>query len=269
MIAQIACLPEHISSEEQQMPIERRKDHRLRAQHPEILRLHRHRQNVLRLTGPAIEPRQLPAVNDVRIDRIGDDITIFLGRDRLPIPKRDLAFVAAAFDTDRAAFLLPAVKPIRKRVVGTDMIQLCRRLVVPRAPGHTAIDRDDRSLVRAEQNNVGIVRINPNILIIIAAGSPAPSLPGLAAVGRFPANHARRVNDLWIFRIEPNYRQIAATDTKARARVVGRAVPDFAAVLRAIKFRDRFRPDCGEKCFRRAWRNTEVRLHNVGWQPLC
>src|SRR5207302_6987373 len=121
-----------------------------RPQRSEIVRLHRDRQNALRLTGPAIEPRQLPAVNDVRIDRIGDDITIFFSRDRLPVPKGDLAFIAATFDTDRAAFLLPAVKAIRKRVVGTDMIQLCRLLVVPRAPGHTAIDRDDRSLVRAE-----------------------------------------------------------------------------------------------------------------------
>ena len=80
------------------MRIERRKDNRLGPQHSEIFTLHRHRQNVLGLTGATIEPRQFAADDDVWIERIGNYITIFLGRNGSPITERDLAFVAAAFD---------------------------------------------------------------------------------------------------------------------------------------------------------------------------
>src|SRR5262249_38280625 len=151
-------------------------------EHAEVLRLHRHRKNVLRLTGPAIESRQFTADDDVWIKRISNDITIFLRRNGTPVAKRDLAFIAAAFDYDRTAFLLPAVKPIGKRVIRADMIQLRCRLVIPRAPALAAVHSDDRALIRAEQNDLRIVRIDPNILIIVATGRAAPTVPSSAAV---------------------------------------------------------------------------------------
>src|SRR5439155_6986194 len=202
--------------------------------------------------GPAIELREFAPDDDVWIERIGNDVTIFLGCDRSPVAKRNLAFVAATFDSDRTAFLLTAVKPIRKRAVRAHVIQLRGRLVVPRAPALAAVHRDDRALVRAQQNDVGIIRVNPNILVIVAAGRAAPTVPGFAAVRRFPTNDAGRVNDLRIFRIEPYHRQIATADSEARARIVGCPMPRLAAIIRTIKFRDRLCPDRGEEYFRRA-----------------
>src|SRR5512133_3291933 len=125
------------------MRIERRKNNRLASQHPEIFGLHWHGKNVLRLTGAPIEPRQLTADDDVWIEGIGNDVTIFLRRNWSPVAKRDSALVAAAFDSDRAALLLTAVKPIRKRVVGAHMVQLGGRLVVPRAPALSAVHGDN------------------------------------------------------------------------------------------------------------------------------
>src|SRR4029450_1750723 len=58
VVATIACLPERVSSEEEQMRIERRKDNRLGAQHAEVFCLHRHGKYILRLTGSAIKSRQ-------------------------------------------------------------------------------------------------------------------------------------------------------------------------------------------------------------------
>src|SRR6266516_1548167 len=129
VVATIACLPKRVSGEEEQMRIERRKDNRLGPQHSEVFCLHRHRKYILRLTGAAIESRQLTADDNVWIERIGNDVTIFLSRDRLPIAEGDLAFIAEAFDSDRPAFLLSAVKPVRKRVVSANVIQLRSRLV--------------------------------------------------------------------------------------------------------------------------------------------
>src|SRR5690242_9980717 len=117
MIPKIARLPEGVSSEKKQMRIEWRKDNGFRAQHPKIFRLHRYRKNVLRLTSAPIKSGQFSADDDVRIERIGDDVTVFFRRDRLPVAERDFAVVPAAFDSDGTAFLLSAVKPVRKRVV--------------------------------------------------------------------------------------------------------------------------------------------------------
>src|SRR5580765_2394799 len=108
MIATIARLPKRVSSEKKQMRIQRRKDNRLGPYHPKIFRLHRHWQNVLRLTGATIESRQFPADDDVGIERIGNDVTIFLRRNRSPVAERNRAIVAAAFDSDRTTFLLTA-----------------------------------------------------------------------------------------------------------------------------------------------------------------
>src|SRR5438045_2672530 len=150
VIAAITRSPERVAGEKQEFRIFRRKNYWFGPQHPEIFRFHRYRENVLRLTGASIEPRQFPANDDVRIERIGDDVTVLLSRDWLPVAERDLAFLTAALGSNRAAFLLPAVKPVRKRVVCADVIQLRRRLVIPRAPRCPAIHRDDRALIGAE-----------------------------------------------------------------------------------------------------------------------
>src|SRR5262249_56189692 len=141
-----------------------------------------------RVPGTRIQSRQVAADDDGRTKRICNDVTISLRRDRSPVAERNFAVIATTFDPDRPAFLLAAVKPVRKRVVRADVIQLCRRLVVPRAPTLSAVHGNDRALIRAQQNDVGIIRIDPNILIIVATGRAAPAVPGLAAVRRFPTN---------------------------------------------------------------------------------
>src|SRR3954453_1719320 len=121
------------------MQIERGKHNRLGPYHPEVFCRHRHWKNVLRLTGATIESRQFAADDDVWIERIRNHVTIFLSGHGSPVAEGNFPIVAAAFNSDRTAFLLTAVKPVRKRVVRADMIQLPGRLVVPRAPALPAI----------------------------------------------------------------------------------------------------------------------------------
>src|SRR5438477_7347432 len=149
-----------------------------------------------------MEARQPPTIDDVRIQRIGSNVAVRLGPDWVPLAKIDRAITAATGDADRTAFLLAAVQAIRKRVVGTDVIKLGRGLIVPRAPTLPAIDCDDRALIAAEQDDVWIVGVDPNVLIIVATRRTAPTFPSFAAVCRFPTNDAGRINDRRIFRIE-------------------------------------------------------------------
>ncbi len=124
----------------------------------------------------------------------------------MPIAKSDLAVRPPAVDPDRTALLLPTVEAIRKRVVGADVIKLGGRLVIPRAPACAAVHGDDGALIARQENNLRVVRRDPDVLIIVASGRAAPAIPRLAAVGRFPANDTRSVNDVGIFRIDPQHR---------------------------------------------------------------
>ena len=108
------------------------------------------------LAGAAVEARDLAAVDDVGIERIGRDVAVLLDADRVPVAKRDRAVVAAAGDAGRSALLLAAAHAVRERVVGVDVVELRRRLVVPGAPRLAAVERDDRALVAASSMMSGL-----------------------------------------------------------------------------------------------------------------
>ena len=124
----------------------------------------------------------------------------------MPFPKRNLSVVAAAGDTGRATLLLTAAQAVRKCGVGRDVIHLCRRLVVPTAPGLATVDGNDRTLVAAEQNDAVVGRINPDVLIVVAAGRSAKGSPGPAAVGGLPADSARDNDQVRVLRTESRHR---------------------------------------------------------------
>src|SRR5262249_52245683 len=120
--------------------IHRREDHRGRAQETILAAAHGFRRYILRLTGRPIVLRDLAAVSDVRVDRVGGDIAVFFNADSTPTAPGDRAIIAPASYRRRAALLLTAVDPVRPAIVCDDMIHLRRRLVVPTAPRLAAID---------------------------------------------------------------------------------------------------------------------------------
>ena len=225
ILTAVARLPKRITGKEKQVRIGRGKDNRLGAQHSKIRRLQRHRQNTLCLPGATVVARQFAAIDDVGIKRISHDVAILLGSNRVPIAKSDCAVIAAASDSDGAALLLAAIQSIGKRVVRTDVIKLRSRLVIPGAPALPAIDGHDRALIAAEQNDVWVFGIDPDVLVIVTARCAAPAVPCFAAIDRFPANDACGVNCSRIFRIEPNDRQLAAADSRSGTRIIRRVNP--------------------------------------------
>src|SRR6266446_6037779 len=120
----------------------------------------------------------------------------------MPFAEGYLAVVATARNAGRAAFLLAAAQPVRKRIVRGDMIHLRRWLVVPTAPRLATVDGDDGALIAAQNDHVRITRTNPDVLIVIAAGRAAKGGPRLATVSRLPAYGARDNYDLRVFGTE-------------------------------------------------------------------
>ena len=87
----------------------------------------------------------------------------------MPFTKRDLSVVAAARDAHGAAVLLAAAHAVREGVVGHHVVQRRGRLREPRAPRLPAVQRHDGALVDDEQHDVGVVRIPPDVLVVVAA----------------------------------------------------------------------------------------------------
>ncbi len=79
------------------------------------------------------------------------------------------------------------------------MIDLRRSLTEPLRPRLAAVLRDDDTLVAGERDNFGIVRVDEDVLVVVAAWSSAQAVPGLAGVGRLPGNDAGYIDYVWIF----------------------------------------------------------------------
>ena len=140
--------------------------------------------DVLHLARGMAEARELPAVDDVGVERIRRDVPVLLGADGMPVAESDRAVVAAARDRDRAALLLPAVDPVRKAVVRRDVVELRRRLVVPAAPRRARVHGDRRALVGREEDDVGVLRVDEDRVVVVAARRALHGRERLPAVGR-------------------------------------------------------------------------------------
>src|ERR1035438_4876915 len=152
----------------------------------------------------------------------------------MPFAKSDLAIIAAAGHARRSTLLLPAANAIRKSIVGRGVIHLRGRLVVPGTPRLAAVHRDNRALIAHNQENVRMLRIDPDLLIIVAAGRAANSSPGLAGIRGFPRHHARAVTNVWILWIHREHRAITAADSCRRPGIGGGLHPVLARVIRSI-----------------------------------
>ena len=163
----------------------------------------------------------------------------------MPVVERDAAVVGSALDARAARVLLPRADAVRKRVVGRDVIHRPGVLVVPVAPAASAICGDHRALVGDGKNDLRVVGIDPDALVVVAAGRAADGAPRQAAVHRAPHDRRRGVDDLRIFGIDGDRRQIAAADADegphvlrqscGRAGTANRLEPVRAGVDRLVE----------------------------------
>src|SRR5690606_5775766 len=102
----------------------------------------------------------------------------------------DAAVHRATVDAGRTGILLAAADAVGEGVVGGDVVHRGGQLVVPVAPGHAAVAGDDRALVGDHEQDVGVVRVDPDVLVVVAARRAAYRRPGDAAVFGAP-KHGR------------------------------------------------------------------------------
>src|SRR5438045_6175197 len=110
------------------------------------------------------------------------------------------------------------------------MVNLLRRLVVPRRPRLPAVERDDGALIVAEQHALVVGRIDPQLLRIVAARRAFEAGERVAAVGGFVARGVDGVDDVGILGIYVDAGVVAALAV-ADARVGRVHLPPRAAAV--------------------------------------
>ena len=135
---------------------------------------------------------------------IGGDDTKFGGRDRAPVSEVDLAPVATAADHDRAGVLLRGHDAIRILIVGGDVVDLRDGLGVPKAPGFSVVEGDAGALIGADEHVLSVGGIDPELVVVLAAGRAFEGLKGIAPIGGAVHGGADRIKDVGVLRIDKN-----------------------------------------------------------------
>ena len=146
------------------------------------------------------------------------------------------------------------------------MIQGGGGLRVPRAPRLAAVERDDRALVDHQHHDVRIVRVPPQILIVVAARGALEGQECLSTIGRLVADDIGDDDRVGIFWVDVRDHLVDAAD---RTCVRRRAGPRLAGVVRSIN------PGPGAAGFDRcvhttrvARRDGELGVDDAVWQPF-
>src|SRR5262249_13606041 len=155
-----------------------------------------------------------------------------LDADRVPVAEGDLSMRAAADDRRRAALLLAAVDPVRELVVGADVIKLRGWLIIPGRPGLAAVDRDDRALVAGQEDDPRVVGVDPEGVIVVAAGGALEVREGPAAVLGAVGRRVGHVDDFLVLRIDLDLREVGAAAPQPALAVD--ALPALARIIRAV-----------------------------------
>src|SRR6478672_357665 len=113
------------------------------------------------------------------------------------------------------------------------MVELSCRLVVPAGPGLTAIHRDSRALIDRKQHDVRLLRVDPDPVVVVPAGSTFETGKRFTTVRRFERSDVRDEHGIRVFWMDLDLRKIAAASPKPRIPI--NYLPAFAAVVGRVQ----------------------------------
>ncbi len=214
--------------------ISRRENERQRPRRAIVSGIRDGRVDRMRLHRAQIEFVDAAAVKNLRVFRIGREVVALATGSRLTkIREADsIDRCGVTRHTGRTGILLRSIDPVWKLIVGGDVIELAGRLVVPGAPRFSAVHRDDRSLIDAENPALGMFRIDPQRVVVVAARRAFGWNERLAGILRSIHVHVDRVDDIGVLRLDRDAAEVPAA--RPDPRVVARARPRRAAVVGAI-----------------------------------
>src|ERR1700704_6713113 len=115
------------------------------------------------------------------------------------------------------------------------MVYLRRRLIEPRAPGDVAgivgsgIPGNDGALIAGYDHRVRISRIDPGLMIIVAAWGSTNDHPRFPAVPRSVDRDVRHIDGVGVGRVDGDLLEVPASSPECR--VVGKPSPGDARII--------------------------------------
>src|SRR5439155_490233 len=85
-----------------------------------------------------------------------------------------------------------------------------------------------------QQDDVGVIRIDPQVLVIVAARCSADALPRLSAIAGLHGHNTGAIYHVWILGIDFDHREVAAADLHRRLSIIGDFRPCLATVGGAV-----------------------------------
>jgi hypothetical protein len=224
-----------IACEVQDARVAAREDERQGPGRPVLVRLGESRVDGLRLHRAQVQLVDRAAVDRLGVERVGHDVVALA-------PRRDLAEVrqvdpvqarGAAGHARAARVLLRTVDPVGESAVGRDPVDLRGRLVVPGAPGLPAVQRDDRTLVGAEDLATRVCRVDPQLLVVVAARRALHDGEAPAAVVRAQQVGVESEDRVRVRRVDRDAAEVPAA--LPDALVAAGARPVVSAVVGAVE----------------------------------
>ena len=200
MLAPVLGAEEALVGEVEDARVAAREDERQRPDRAVEIRIREGRIERVRLVRAQVEPLDAAPEDDVGILRIGSDVVaLAAGRGLAEVRHVDAVEEAVRLGTRGGArVLLRAVDRVGEAAVGDHVVELAGRLVVPGAPGLAAVQRHDRALVDAEDLARRVGGVDPQLVVVVAAGSPLDGHEGPAAVVRAVEVDVARVDDVGV-----------------------------------------------------------------------
>src|ERR1044071_1599280 len=190
------------------------------------------RRNDLCLAGAAVVTEELSispaAIDDVGIRWIRRNVTALTGTGGVPVAEGDRSVITAAEDIDAAAILLRSVNVIRKLFIDSNGVKLRGRLIEPTAPSCAAVNAYARALVTAKDHPLRIAWIDPECVIVVAAGCAFDSDKSFSCIGGAVNRDVGDIHGVRIFGIDVNFAEIPQASD---ARIFARAQPRLAAIV--------------------------------------
>ena len=139
----------------------------------------------------------------------------------------------------RGVVLLGAVDAVRELIVGVDLIELGRWLIVLRAPGATAVERDVGAAVVRLDHDPPVGRIDPQVVVV--AVWDAHAREGPAAIDALEVALGAGVDDVGVGRVGGDRGVVEGAG--AELRIVGDQRERAARVVGAVEARAGLRLD--------------------------
>ena len=172
-------------------------------------------------------PKIVPGIENIGVIRTNGDVAAFSPSYIIDVGLGNTCESRTAGHGDGRVVLLSAIDPIRNLLISRYMVHLRRRLVVDRGPASAAIEGHTGTAVIPLDHALGVVRIDPQIMIISMRHLYLEK--GASSIDRLPALDIQCPDSFWVLGISVD--MLVIPRACPEVTVLAQPFPVLAAVI--------------------------------------